>query len=59
VEEEDVWGPLVELLDRNNGAGWTVLETLMLAREKAAKTKDGSQLFTIRGLLSNPFFATT
>jgi hypothetical protein len=58
VEEEDAWGPLVELLDRNNGAGWTVLETLMLAREKAAKTKDGSQLFTIRGLLSNPFFAT-
>lgn len=58
VEEEDVWGPLVGLLDRNNGAGWTVLETLMLAREKAAKTKDGSQLFTIRGLLSNPFFAS-
>jgi hypothetical protein len=59
VEEEEVWDPLVELLDRNGGAGWSVLETLMLAREKAAKTKDSSQLFTIRGLLSNPFFATT
>ena len=27
-------------------------------REKAAKNKDTSQLFSIRGLLSNPFFSS-
>jgi len=54
--EDVVWSSLVRLLDENDGAGWTVLERLMLAREKAAKMKDTSQLFTIRGLLSNPFF---
>jgi serine/threonine protein kinase len=58
IEAEDVWSKLVDLLDKNNGAGWSVLETLMLAREKAAKTKDSLQMFTIRGLLSNPFFAS-
>jgi hypothetical protein len=58
VKEEEVWDRLVELLGRDGGAGWGVLEKLMLAREKAAETKDSSQLFTIRGLLSNPFFAT-
>ena len=56
VEAEDIWTKLVELLDENGRAGWNVLETLVLAREKAAKNKDTSQLFSIRGLLSNPFF---
>jgi len=56
IEAEEVWSPLVDLLDENDSAGWTVLETLLLAREKVSKTKDSQQLFTIRGLLSNPFF---
>lgn len=58
VEAEDIWSNLVELLDDDDGSGWKVLETLVLAREKAAKNKDTEQLFTIRGLLSNPFFSS-
>jgi hypothetical protein len=56
VEAEEIWTNVVELLDQKEGAGWTVLETLLLAREKATKNKDTSQIFTVRGLLSNPFF---
>lgn len=56
VEAEEIWTKVVELLDQKDGAGWTVLETLLLAREKATKNKDTSQIFTVRGLLSNPFF---
>jgi hypothetical protein len=56
VEAEEIWTNVVELLDQKEGAGWTVLETLLLAREKAFKNKDTSQIFTVRGLLSNPFF---
>jgi len=58
VEAEDMWSNLVELLDENDGAGWKVLETLVMAREKAAKNKDTSQMFSVRGLLSNPFFSS-
>ncbi|GAX21533.1 hypothetical protein FisN_6Hh423 [Fistulifera solaris] len=57
VEAEDIWTDLVQLLDENDRAGWKVLETLMLAREKASKNKDTQQLFSIRGLLNSPFFA--
>jgi serine/threonine protein kinase len=56
VLEEDIWSKLVTLLDENDRSGWRVLETLLLAREKAAKNKDTDQIFTIRGLLSTPFF---
>jgi serine/threonine protein kinase len=56
VLEEDIWSNLVALLDDNDQSGWKVLETLVLARENAAKRKDTDQLFTIRGLLSTPFF---
>jgi serine/threonine protein kinase len=56
VEAEEVWSNLVELLDENDGAGWTVLETLFKAREKAAENKNSLQVITARGLLSNPFF---
>jgi serine/threonine protein kinase len=56
VEAEEIWTKVVELLDQKDKAGWTVLETLLLAREKATKNKDTSQIFTVRGLLSNPFF---
>jgi serine/threonine protein kinase len=58
VENEDVWDNVVEWLDEEKGAGWKVLETLVLAREQVAAQakRDSSQLVTIRGLLSNPFF---
>lgn len=58
VEAEDIWSNLVGLLDENDGAGWKVLETLVLAREKAAERKDTPQMFSVRGLLSNPFFSS-
>lgn len=54
--EEEVWGNLVGYLDENDGAGWTVLETLFKAREKAAENRNSLQVITARGLLSNPFF---
>jgi len=56
VEAEECWVNLVELLDEDGGAGWTVLETLFKAREKAAENKNSLQVITARGLLSNPFF---
>jgi serine/threonine protein kinase len=56
VEAEEVWNNLVEFLDENDGAGWTVLETLFKAREKAAENKSSLSVITARGLLSNPFF---
>lgn len=56
VEAEEVWSNLVDLLDENDGAGWSVLETLFKAREKAAENKNNLMVITARGLLSNPFF---
>jgi len=56
VEAEDCWSSLVELLDANDSAGWKVLETLFLARERAAKFKESELILTSRGLLSSPFF---
>lgn len=50
VEAEEIWGPLVELLDEKDG--WNFLEALLFARERAAK--DG-EIVTARGLLSSPF----
>ena len=58
VEAEDIWSSLVALLDENNRAGWKILETLVLAREKAAQKKDTDQIFTIRGILTSPFFSS-
>ena len=56
VAAEEVWKNLVLFLDENNGAGWSVLETLFKAREKAAENKNSLNVITARGLLSNPFF---
>ena len=56
VQAEDVWIPLVEWLDENNGAGWDLLETLLTARERAAANKDSLQLLSLRKLLAHPFF---
>jgi serine/threonine protein kinase len=57
VEDEEFWTKLVDLLDLNEGAGWQVLEKLLLAREQAARIKDGELIFTVRGILASPFFS--
>lgn len=59
LEDDPVYKNLVLLLDENNGAGWTVLETLFQAREKAAENKNSLSVITARGILSNPFFKAT
>eukprot|EP00525_Craspedostauros_australis_P002017 CAMPEP_0198123480 /NCGR_PEP_ID=MMETSP1442-20131203/37639_1 /TAXON_ID= /ORGANISM="Craspedostauros australis, Strain CCMP3328" /LENGTH=380 /DNA_ID=CAMNT_0043782693 /DNA_START=114 /DNA_END=1256 /DNA_ORIENTATION=- len=56
VDADEAWDDLVQLLDENDGAGWTVLESLFLARERAVENKGSSKIMTARGLLSNPFF---
>ena len=56
LEAEDAWSNVVQLLDEKDG--WTVLETLLLAREKAVELKGTDQIFTVRGLLSNPLFTS-
>ena len=56
LEDDPVYKNLVAFLDEKDGAGWTVLETLFQAREKAAENKNSLSVITARGLLSNPFF---
>ena len=58
LEADDAWTDLVAFLDRNDGAGWSVLQSLVLARETAAKAQDTQQILSIHGLLSSPFFAS-
>jgi hypothetical protein len=59
---EDVWESVVELLDREEGAGWNVLGELLLARENVSKWSKGEimdedyELVSARTLLSSPFF---
>jgi len=56
VEAEECWSKLVSLLDKDESAGWKVLETLFMARERAATFKESELILTARGLLSSPFF---
>jgi hypothetical protein len=51
---EDIWESVVELLDREDGAGWNVLGDLLLARENVSKWD--YELVSARILLSSPFF---
>ena len=53
VEAEEVWSSVVELLDKNEKAGWEFLESLLFARERVAK--GGGELRMARELLSSPF----
>ncbi|KAL7469680.1 hypothetical protein ACHAXS_009934 [Conticribra weissflogii] len=65
---EEVWNSVVELLDREDGAGWDLLADLLLARERVSqKWKDGNfgdpgesasgdQDVLARKLLSKTFF---
>jgi serine/threonine protein kinase len=56
VDAEDIWSKLVELLDENDSSGWKMLETLILARESVAETKERQRILTVRSLLANPIF---
>jgi hypothetical protein len=56
---EEVWANVVELLDMEEGAGWSVLGALLLARERVVEWYEDSeerQLTSARMLLNSPFF---
>lgn len=55
--EEDAWTKPVELLDKNDGAGWDLLQSMCFARERAAELQGSFTVVTAQGLLSNPLFA--
>ena len=54
---EDFWSKLVNLLDENDGAGWSLLREMCFARERAAENKEEFSVLTARGLLSNKLFS--
>ena len=56
---EDVWDDVVELLDREEGAGWNLLGELLLARERLGEAfaeDEERQLGSASDLLEHPFF---
>ncbi|EJK61225.1 hypothetical protein THAOC_18325, partial [Thalassiosira oceanica] len=56
---EDVWDEVVDLLDREEGAGWNLLGELLLARERLGEafTEDEEMQFgSAKDLLEHPFF---
>ena len=58
---EEVWDSVIQLLDGEDGAGWSVLGDLLLAREKVVEWSKGERdndelLVTARGLLESPLF---
>ncbi len=58
---EDVWDSVVELLDKEDGAGWDLLGKLLLSRERLRdwyKEEDRGMdtIVSASGLLSHPFF---
>lgn len=57
---EEVWGSVVELLDKEDGAGWDLLGSLLLSRERLRdwyKQDDrGIEVVSATGLISHPFF---
>ena len=59
-ESEDVWDNVVELLDRDEGAGWDLLGSLLLARERLStwyNDEEQTEPVSADSLLSHPFFA--
>lgn len=67
---EEVWDSVVELLDRDDGAGWDLLGNLLLAREKLSawykggevnvsmggEREGGAKFLSANELLTHPFF---
>jgi len=56
-EAEDIWTNVVELLDRDGGAGWDVLENMCFARERVVDNLNSGKMLTAESLLSSPFFS--
>ncbi|KAL9186794.1 hypothetical protein ACHAXT_010514 [Thalassiosira profunda] len=59
-ESEDVWDNVVELLDRQEGAGWDLLGSLLLSRERLStwyNDEEQTEPVSADSLLSHPFFA--
>jgi hypothetical protein len=58
---EEVWDSVVELLDKEDGAGWDLLGNLLLSRERLRdwyKDEDrGLKVVSASGLVSHPFFS--
>jgi len=62
-ENEDVWDSVVELLDREDKAGWSLLGDLLLARERLSDWYKGGdeerdEPISATELLEHPFFQT-
>lgn len=55
-EAEDVWSSVVDFLNRDNGAGWDVLETMCFARESVAENLESGLILDANSLLASPFF---
>ena len=59
-ENEEVWSNVVELLDREEGAGWDLLGNLLLARERVGEWykegEGGKEPVSANELLLHPFF---
>ena len=59
---EDVWDSVVELLDKENGAGWDLLGSLILSRERLrdwhnkGEENSGIDAISASSLVSHPFF---
>ena len=57
---EDIWDGVVELLDKEDGAGWDLLGKLLLSRERLRNWYNdedrGIDIVSASGLLSHPFF---
>jgi len=54
--EEESWDRVVELLDKDDGAGWQLLQSMCFARERASELQGSFQLVTAQALLANPIF---
>ena len=59
---EDVWDSVVGLLDKENGAGWDLLGSLLLSRERLrdwynkGEENSGIDAISASSLVSHPFF---
>lgn len=56
-EAEQIWGPLVELLDEKDGAGWDLLDKMLFSREAVADNLRKGYILTANSLCASPFLA--
>ena len=53
---EEIWTPVVALLDEKQSAGWKLLERMCLARESVKENLESGQILTAESLLLSSFF---